>query len=147
VSLCQHEDLIVDRFDLLHQNRYEDRATPIAGDIRSVSPETEVRRQRVEFRDPWAFGDAYGALHDFAACYPFDPENESYPIHVTTGTHVAQICLFILIESRYFPARLIPSRPLRRLTGQFSRSQCRGHPDGDSRPERTNQPGNSESRN
>jgi sigma54-dependent transcription regulator len=80
VSLCQHEDLIVDRFEILHQNRYEDRATPIAGDIRSVSPETEVRRQRVEFRYPWAFEDVYGALHDFAADYPFEPCARA-PVH------------------------------------------------------------------
>jgi len=124
VSLCQHEDLIIDRFELLHQKRYEDQATGIAADIRSVSPETEVRRQRVEFRDPWAFEDVYGALHDFATRYPFDPENELYLIHVTTGTHVAQICLFILTESRYFPARLIQASPSRRksqgTTGSYA---------------------------
>lgn len=32
-------------------------------------------------------------------------------VHITTGTHVAQICLFLLTESRHFPARLIQSAP------------------------------------
>ena len=28
-------------------------------------------------------------------------------MHITTGTHVAQICLFLLAESRHLPARLL----------------------------------------
>ncbi|XXS97421.1 RNA repair transcriptional activator RtcR family protein [Sorangium sp. So ce363] len=35
-------------------------------------------------------------------------------IHITTGTHVAQICLFLLTESRYFPGRLIQTSPPKR---------------------------------
>lgn len=110
VSLCQHEDLVIDRFELLHQKKYDDKAEMIAQDIRTVSPETEVRRQRIEFRDPWAFEDVYSALHNFALGYDFN-EDETYLVHVTTGTHVAQICLFILTESRHFPAKLIQSSP------------------------------------
>ncbi|MFZ0678495.1 RNA repair transcriptional activator RtcR family protein, partial [Candidatus Binatus sp.] len=43
-----------------------------------------------------------------------NPEREDYLIHITTGTHVAQICLFLLTESRHFPARLIQTSPARR---------------------------------
>jgi transcriptional regulatory protein RtcR len=32
-------------------------------------------------------------------------------LHITTGTHVAQICMFLLTESRHFPARLIQTKP------------------------------------
>lgn len=32
-------------------------------------------------------------------------------MHITTGTHVAQICLFLLTEARYFPAKLIQTSP------------------------------------
>jgi sigma54-dependent transcription regulator len=46
--------------------------------------------------------------------YTFDPEHEEYLVHVTTGTHVAQICLFLLTETRYIPARLIQTAPPRR---------------------------------
>ena len=42
---------------------------------------------------------------------PFDPEREDYLVHITTGTHVAQICLFLLTESRHFPARLLQTSP------------------------------------
>jgi transcriptional regulatory protein RtcR len=34
---------------------------------------------------------------------------------VTTGTHVAQICTFLLTESRHFPGRLIQTAPPKRL--------------------------------
>src|SRR6185503_14636785 len=53
----------------------------------------------------------YGVLHDFARGYEFDTEREEYLIHITTGTHVAQICMFLLTESHYFPAKLIQSSP------------------------------------
>ena len=68
----------------------------------------------VDFGDPWDFGLVYGALHDFARAYPFDPDREDYLVHVTTGTHVAQICLFLLTETRYFPARLLQTAPPKR---------------------------------
>jgi transcriptional regulatory protein RtcR len=113
VDLCRHDDLIVDRFELL----YEPNATPlaqlVAGDIVSVSPETEVRTHKVTIADSWDFEQVYGALHDFASGYPFAPDEEDYVVHVTTGTHVIQICLFLLTESRHLPARLIQTSPPR----------------------------------
>jgi transcriptional regulatory protein RtcR len=115
VSLCQHEDLLIDRLELLHQERDSDLVAIVREDIRSVSPETEVRPHQLEIRDPWDFDEVFGALHDFARAYPFDPEREDYLVHITTGTHVVQICLFLLTESRHFPARLIQTAPPRRL--------------------------------
>jgi transcriptional regulatory protein RtcR len=73
-----------------------------------------VRPWEIEFEDPWDFDEVFGALHDFARAYPFDPDKEDYLVHITTGTHVAQICLFLLTESRHFPARLIQTSPSRR---------------------------------
>ena len=73
-----------------------------------------MRPHQVEIRDPWDFDEVFSALHDFARAYPFDPEREDYLVHITTGTHVAQICLFLLTESRHFPARLIQTSPARR---------------------------------
>ncbi len=122
VSLCQHEDLLIHRFELLIEKRYRKLAELVADDIRSVSPETKVRLHEVYFRDPWAFEDVYGQLHEFARGYPFDTEREQYLLHVTTGTHVAQICTFLLTESRHFPGRLIQtSPPKRRSSGEPSR--------------------------
>ena len=36
---------------------------------------------------------------------------EEYLVHITTGTHVAQICWFLLTEARYLPASLLQTSP------------------------------------
>ena len=89
VSLCQHEDLLVGRLELIHDRRHTAMADTVIGDIGSVSPETETRLHIVEMRDPWDFEEVYGALADFVRGYPFQPEREDYLVHITTGSHVA----------------------------------------------------------
>lgn len=111
VAVCQHEELLIDRFELLHEPRVANLARVVAEDISSVSPETRVRAHVITFRDPWEFEEVYGALHEFARSYPFDTEREDYLVHITTGTHVVQICLFLLTESRHLPARLLQTSP------------------------------------
>lgn len=114
VGLCQQEDLVVHRLELLHDARNRGLAERIRLDIEAVSPETEVRRMEMELRDPWDFEEVYTSLHDYARAYPFDTENEDYLIHITTGTHVAQICWFLLAEARFLPARLVQTSPPRK---------------------------------
>jgi transcriptional regulatory protein RtcR len=111
VAACQHEDLLVDRFELLHPQRFSALAETVRDDIRHVSPETEVRLVLDRTSDPWDFEEVYGSLHDFARSYRFDPETEDYLVHITTGSHVAQICLFLLMESRHIPGRLLQTSP------------------------------------
>src|SRR6185295_14094061 len=111
VALCQHDDLLVSRFELLHQRRFVALAETLRDDIRSVSPETEVRLQEIALADAWDFEEVYGVLQDFARSYPFDVENEEYLLHITTGTHVSQICMFLLAEARWFPTRLLQTAP------------------------------------
>ncbi len=111
VSLSQQEDLMVDRLELLHQPQFSKLAEVVADDVRAQSPRSEVRLHELEFSDPWDLEPTYAALYDFARTYPFDPEKEDYLVHITTGTHVAQICLFLLAESHHLPARLIQTRP------------------------------------
>ncbi|MEO1717539.1 MAG: RNA repair transcriptional activator RtcR [Planctomycetota bacterium] len=120
VSLCQHIDFVVDRLELLHPEQANKLARTVADDIASVSPETEVVPTVVDMDDPWDFEEVYGVLHDFATGYAFDTEREDYLVHITTGTHVAQICSFLLTEARYFPARLIQTSPPMRGTGEDS---------------------------
>src|SRR4051812_48952668 len=78
VALCRHEDLVVDRLELLTQGKYQKLADLVEGDIGTVSPETKVRQHRVEFSDAWDFEGVYGALLDFARGYLFDVEKEDY---------------------------------------------------------------------
>jgi transcriptional regulatory protein RtcR len=84
----------------------------VTADVRSVSPATVVEPVPIHFRDAWDFADVYRALRAFADAYPFDPEREDYLVHITTGTHVVQICLFLLVETRRIPGGW--SRPRRR---------------------------------
>jgi transcriptional regulatory protein RtcR len=120
VSICQQEDLLIRRFVILHQRRYSRLLKQVIEDIRHVSPETDVVPHGIEFDNPWDFEEVYSALHDFARSFPFDPETEEYLVHITTGTHVAQICLFLLTESRHLPARLIQTSPSQRLENKTS---------------------------
>jgi transcriptional regulatory protein RtcR len=113
VGLTMHEDLRVDRLVLLHGSAHKRLAAYVAEDISAVSPETVVEPYLIDFRDPWDFEEVYGRLLDFARAFPFDPEAEDYLIHITTGTHVAQICWFLLTEANYLPGRLLQTQPRR----------------------------------
>jgi transcriptional regulatory protein RtcR len=111
VALCQHEDLLIDRLELLYEAKHAALAKIVSEDIKAIAPETTVRLSQISIDDPWDFEQMYGLLHDFAANYNFNTDKEDYLIHITTGTHVAQICLFLLTETRYFPAKLIQTSP------------------------------------
>ena len=111
VALTQHDDLLVTRLDLLFNGRSDGLVAQVSEDIAAVSPETSVVPHRLPIRDPWDFGEVYGALFDFAKTYPFDTENEEYWVHITTGTHVVQICLFLMTEAHYFPGKLLQTSP------------------------------------
>ena len=56
----------------------------------------------------------YAALYDWARGYRFDPDREQYWAHITTGTHVAQICMFLMVESRFIPGVLLQTGPPKR---------------------------------
>jgi transcriptional regulatory protein RtcR len=111
VALCRQPDLIVKRFELLHGARDKQLAAVVSRDVSAVSPETEMRLHQVDFGDPWDFEQVYEKLFNFARGYPFDTDAEDYLIHITTGTHVAQICLFLLTEARWLPGRLLQCSP------------------------------------
>lgn len=119
VSLFQHEDLLWDRLELLAEPIFSKISERVLADVRQVSPETEARLHEVDYgKDPWDLETVYAALHDWARAYPFDHDKEEYFIHITTGTHIAQISLFLLNEAGTLPGKLIqtsppPSRPSR----------------------------------
>ncbi len=111
VSLCKHSELPIVRYELIHLKAHQDIARCVAADIKRVSPGTDAQLTVQDLKNPWDFEEVYGALHDFARAYSFRPETEDYLIHITTGTHVQQICLFLLTESRHFPGRLVQTAP------------------------------------
>ncbi|MEO8670325.1 MAG: RNA repair transcriptional activator RtcR [Tahibacter sp.] len=125
ISLGMHEDFVLDRLDLLADRRHFGKLTDaVIADLAQISPETAIHTHDVHLADPWDFETVYGTLHDFVRGYVFKPEEEDYYVHITTGSHVAQICWFLLAESRHFPGRLLQSSPPRKqlasAPGSFS---------------------------
>ncbi len=118
VALCQHDDLLVDRLELLFDPRADALAGVVIDDIAHVSPETEVVRRPISIHDPWDFERVYASLLDFARSYPFAPDEEDYLVHITTGSHVMQICFFLLVESRHVPGKLLQTGPPSKRTGE-----------------------------
>lgn len=114
ISMCQHDDLLIDRLELLFDNHSQGLADQVTEDIARVSPETEVVYHKVNFIDPWDFESVYAELLDFARGYDFKTSKERYLTHITTGTHVAQICLYLLTEAGYLPGQLIQTSPAKR---------------------------------
>ena len=111
ISMCQQEDLLVDRLELLFDERSQRLADQVTEDIQRVSPETEVVHNHISFSDPWDFETVYSVLLDFARDYKFKTSKENYLIHITTGTHVAQICWYLLTEAGYYPGKLLQTSP------------------------------------
>lgn len=113
VAMCQHEDLLVSRLVLLCERKHTSLYESVRADLATVSPETVVERGSIHVRDPWDFEEMFDALFRFAQELQLDREEEELLVHMTTGTHVAQICLFLLTETRHFPARLLQTGPPR----------------------------------
>lgn len=117
IGICQQQNFAVDRLDLLVERAFGSLGDQVARDIATTSPTTEVRLHEIALADPWDFEEVYGMLHEFTSAYAFDTDREDYFGHITTGTHVAQICMFLLTESRHLPGVLLqssPSRPMKR---------------------------------
>jgi len=110
ISLTQQDDFPVTRLELIHDRRFSRLAHNIKQEVESAG-EIEVLLTRIDMRNPWDFQEVYGALFDFARDYGFDEDREDYHVHLTTGTHVAQICWFLLTESRHIPAKLLQTSP------------------------------------
>jgi transcriptional regulatory protein RtcR len=115
VSAVMQQDWPVDRFELIYQKEFRSLAEFVMRDMRGAAPHTEVRGHDVPLGDnAWDFESVYDALAGFAQSYPFDPDKEDYFIHITTGTHVAQICLFLLTEIGLLPGKLLQTGPRNR---------------------------------
>lgn len=111
VAMNQRTDLQIDRMELFYAEKYRDLAEIVKADIQEQAPHTAVNLVAMELENPWDFSEVYTKLHDWAAAYTFDTECEEYWTHITTGTHVAQICLFLMVESRQIPSVLMQTAP------------------------------------
>lgn len=118
VSLCMHDDLLIDHLYLLHDKRSKRMFERIRDDLHIVSPETQVHSLHFGVNNPWDFSEVYASLYDLAKSISFVPMDD-YLIHLTTGTHVAQICWFLLLESGFLPAKIIQTSPSKEIQGTY----------------------------
>ena len=94
---------------------------------RRTSPRCHRRRgcvKQLNIRNPWDLEEAYGALLDYTKAYPFHPEHEDYLVHITTGTHIVQISMFLLVESRHIPGRLVQTSPPQGVRDRAGAGTC-----------------------
>ena len=115
VALAMQTDIHFDRYYLLYQPEFSRLMEEVADDIRAASPGTEVIPEIVPFDNPWDFEEVYARLYEFSRRKNFAAEEgNEYYIHITTGSHVAQICLFLLNESHHLPGVLVQTQPSQR---------------------------------
>ena len=111
IGLVQQDDLPIDELHLIFNKEFTNLAERVKADIASVSPETKVVFDIIELKNPWDFEEVYEKFYDYSKRPCFHNDSASYYIHMSTGSHVEQICLFLLAESRHIPAKLIQTTP------------------------------------
>lgn len=111
IGLVQQEDLPIDELHLILNKEFTPLAERVKADILSVSPQTKVVFDIVQLVNPWDFEEVYEKFYDYAKKPCFHEEKTSYYIHISTGSHVEQICLFLLAESHHLQAKLVQTSP------------------------------------
>lgn len=111
IGLVQQGTLPITELHLIFSKEHMKLAERIRLDIQSVSPRTKVILDNINLRNPWDFEEVYGKFYDYAKQPCFHEEKTQYYIHMSTGSHVEQICLFLLAESRHLPAKLVQTTP------------------------------------
>ena len=101
LSLLQHHDFQVDEVILLHQGDEKKLLDLTVNDIKQSCLNIDVTSHQLNIEDPWDFEQVYSELHDFAKSHSFDVEKNNYYFHITTGTHVAQICIYLLNDVKF----------------------------------------------
>lgn len=111
VSLFQQDHIAIDKMVLLYNENELDFAKDIAADITALSPATHVELACLTFAAPWDLASVYLTLASYLKNYKFKRSKENYYFHITTGSHIQQICVFLVTEARLFPGMLLQSSP------------------------------------
>ncbi|MCR5839288.1 MAG: RNA repair transcriptional activator RtcR [Kiritimatiellae bacterium] len=111
IGLVQQEELLINELHLILNKEFMPLAERVKADIASVSPKTKVIFDIIELKDPWDFEEVYGKFYDYAKAPCFHREAAQYYIHISTGSHVEQICLFLLVESHHLTAKIVQTSP------------------------------------
>lgn len=111
ISLLMQPGFPVAEYLLMYLPEDQQLLEVTVSDMAEVSPQTKVRTFPIACDDAWDFEQVYSQIHDVAVSQVFDVEQNNYFVNITTGTHVAQICLYLLTEAHYLPGKLLQSSP------------------------------------
>ena len=111
IGLVQQDNLPIDELHLILGQGHMPLAERIKADVRKVSPKTKVVLDIIELNNPWDFEEVYEKFYDYSLLPCFHQEKTQYYIHMSTGSHVEQICLFLLAESHHIRAKLVQTSP------------------------------------
>lgn len=113
VDIMRHETPGLDRYHLLHLKPHEELAQKVAADMLAIRPSLIVELIELPIHNAWDFEAVYATLFDVSRSLALDPARQDVYVHLTTGSHVQQICLFLLTEARFFPGRILQTNPPR----------------------------------
>ncbi|MCG8317465.1 MAG: RNA repair transcriptional activator RtcR [Pseudomonadales bacterium] len=119
VSLFQQHDVGINKLVLLYNQAELDLAKDIAADIEALSPDTNIELASLTFDSPWDLASVYLTLSSYLKSYNFKRSKEDYYFHITTGSHIQQICVFLVTEARLFPGMLLQASPKKNEFDQY----------------------------
>ncbi|RYY76659.1 MAG: AAA family ATPase [Gammaproteobacteria bacterium] len=119
LGLLQQPDFPVEEFILMYLPGDQVLLDLTLADMAEVSPSTRIKTFPIECEDAWDFEQVYSQIHDLAVSQEFDAEKHDYFVNITTGTHVVQICLYLLTEAHYFPGKLLQASPAVERRGTY----------------------------
>lgn len=119
LSLLMHPEFPVSEVLLMYLPGDQLLLDLTVSDMQEISPQTKVSSYLIDCNDPWDFEAVYSRIHEVAVAQTFDVENNNYFVNITTGTHVVQICLYLLTEAHYFPGKLLQSSPAKDVNGTY----------------------------
>ena len=111
IGLVQQEDLPIDELHMIFNKENLELAERVKADVKVVSPETNVIFDIIQLKDPWDFEEVYSKFYDYAKSSCFHEEGTQYYIHISTGSHVEKICLFLLVESHHLSSKIVQTTP------------------------------------
>lgn len=111
IAICTDPNFQVSRYEMFYQPDFRELAEHVKADI-ELKTDIDVRLTCVDFKeDPWSLEYVFLAFYDFFREYKFNRDKADYFLNISTGTHVMQICLFLLAEAGHVPAKLIQKSP------------------------------------
>jgi transcriptional regulatory protein RtcR len=111
LNLFRQPGLDISRFHLIYAPKDSSLADDTKKAIEAESPRYTVKLERLDIKDPWNFEEIFEKFNTLFQDAGFNTEKEEYLFHMTTGTHIEQICGFIHTQRGYFPGRLLQLKP------------------------------------